>query len=248
MQYSSQSEISVCSLASVCLPTFVGEDGEFDFSGLHQVVKVVTANLNRVIDSTHYPVPEARLSSLRHRPIGIGVQGLADTFTALSMSYASKDAEDLDVAIFETIYHAALEASVELAARQGPHDSWSGSPASKGILQYDMWGVTPSLRWDWEGLKANMSRHGLRNSLLVAPMPTAGTSQIFGFSECFDPIVRHVDMILFGRRLTDLLDDPKVTYSRDESYRESSKSCVRLSYVSYHSSVCGTKVSEKRLS
>lgn len=192
MQYSSATETGVCSLASVCLPTFIDKDGRFDFAELHRIVKIVTLNLNRVIDTTYYPVPEAKLSNTKHRPIGIGVQGLSDTFVALSMPFESRDARDLNANIFETIYHASLEASAELAALEGPHTSWRGSPASKGILQYDMWNVTPSPRWDWVSLKRLISRHGLRNSLLVAPMPTAGTSQIFGFSEGFDPIIRYV--------------------------------------------------------
>lgn len=192
MQFSSPSETAVCNLASVGLPTFVRSDGCFDFDELHRTVKLVVINLNRIIDINYYPVPEAELSNKRHRPMGIGVQGLSDTFAHMSLPYESQGARELNLAIFETIYHAALESSSELAAKDGPHPSWAGSPASKGILQFDMWGVSPSTRWDWSELRGQIACHGLRNSLLVALMPTAGTSQIFGFSECFDPNIRFV--------------------------------------------------------
>lgn len=182
----------MCNLASVALPSFIGVDGSFDFGELHRVVKVVVFNLNRVIDLGFFPanLMEAKISNRRHRAMGIGVQGLSDTFASLSLPFESQGARELNVAIFETIYHAALETSAELAALYGFHESWPGSPASRGVLQYDMWGVTPTKLWDWVTLKAKISQYGLRNSLLVAPMPTAGTSQILGFSECFDPNIR----------------------------------------------------------
>lgn len=155
---------------------------------------MVAFNLNRIIDVNYYPVPEARKSNMRHRPIGVGVQGLADTFMALRMPFESQDARELNVKIFETIYHATLEASSEMAEVEGPYETWEGSPAHQGKLQYDLWGVTPTDLWDWDGLKEKIARTGLRNSLLVAPMPTASTSQILGFNECFEPYTRYVSL------------------------------------------------------
>jgi ribonucleoside-diphosphate reductase subunit M1 len=191
VEYSAPDEVAVCNLASIALPTYV-ERGEFNFQKLHDVVKVVTNNLNKIIDVNYYPVIEARRSNMRHRPIGIGVQGLADAFLALRMPFDSADAKHLNIQIFETIYHAAVEASSELAARDGPYETFKGSPASKGQLQYDLWGVTPTDLWDWEELKEKVAQHGLRNSLLVAPMPTASTSQILGFNECFEPYTSNI--------------------------------------------------------
>jgi ribonucleoside-diphosphate reductase subunit M1 len=191
VEYSAPDEVAVCNLASIALPTFV-ERGEFNFQKMHDVVKVVTNNLNKVIDVNYYPVPESRKSNMRHRPIGIGVQGLADAFLALRMPFDSPEAKHLNIQIFETIYHAAVEASTELAARDGPYESFPGSPASKGQLQYDLWGVTPTDLWNWEEVKEKVATHGLRNSLLVAPMPTASTSQILGFNECFEPYTSNI--------------------------------------------------------
>ena len=191
VEYSAPDEVAVCNLASIALPTFV-EQGEFNFQKLHDVTKVVANNLNKIIDVNYYPVPEARKSNMRHRPIGIGVQGLADAFLALRMPFDSTDAKYLNIQIFETIYHAAVEASTELAARDGAYETFQGSPASKGQLQYDLWGVTPTDLWDWDELKEKVSQHGLRNSLLVAPMPTASTSQILGFNECFEPYTSNI--------------------------------------------------------
>lgn len=190
VEYSSPEETAVCNLASIALPAFVKpqENGVlFDFKNLHSVVKVITRNLNNIIDRNYYPVPEARLSNLRHRPIALGVQGLADTFFMLRLPFDSEEAKELNVQIFETIYHGAVEASIELAQRDGPYESYQGSPASRGELSYDMWGVTPTDLWDWDTLKAKLAKHGIRNSLLVAPMPTASTSQILGYNECFEP-------------------------------------------------------------
>ncbi|KAK2465404.1 hypothetical protein APHAL10511_002758 [Amanita phalloides] len=191
IEYSSPDETAVCNLASLALPTFVS-NGAFDFHKLHDVAKVVTRNLNHIIDINYYPIPEARRSNMRHRPIGIGVQGLADTFMALRMPFDSPTAKQLNIQIFETIYHGALEASSELAEIEGPYETWEGSPASKGQLQYDLWGVTPTDLWDWDALKANIKKFGLRNSLVTSPMPTASTSQMLGFNECFEPYTNNI--------------------------------------------------------
>ncbi|KAF9262956.1 hypothetical protein L218DRAFT_959774 [Marasmius fiardii PR-910] len=191
MEYSAPDETAVCNLASLALPTFV-RDGKFDFHKLHKVTKVVAYNLNRIIDVNFYPVPEARRSNMRHRPIGIGVQGLADTFMALRLPFESPEAKHLNIQIFETIYHGALEASAEIAEVDGPYETWMGSPAQQGQLQYDMWGVTPTDLWDWDIIKQKIARTGLRNSLLTAPMPTASTSQMLGNNECFEPYTSNI--------------------------------------------------------
>ncbi|KAF2210098.1 hypothetical protein CERZMDRAFT_121921 [Cercospora zeae-maydis SCOH1-5] len=193
IEYTAPDEVAVCNLASLALPTYVDLDNEqFDFKKLHEVVQVVTKNLNKIIEVNHYPVPEAKKSNFRHRPIGLGVSGLADAFLALRMPFESPEARHLNVQIFETIYHAALTASCELASKLGPYETYEGSPVSKGELQYDMWGVTPTDLWDWDSLKAKIAQHGVRNSLLVAPMPTASTSQIMGFNECFEPYTSNI--------------------------------------------------------
>ena len=189
MEYSSPDETAVCNLASIALPSFI-RGQRYDFQKLHDVAKVVAFNLNRVIDANYYPVPEARRSNMRHRPIGLGVQGLADTFMVLRMPFDSPEARLLNQQIFETIYHAAVEASCEMAQEQGTYETYEGSPASQGQLQYDLWNVTPTELWDWAALKEKVAKHGLRNALLVAPMPTASTSQILGFNECFEPYTR----------------------------------------------------------
>ena len=165
----------------------------FDFDKLHEVTRIVTENLNRVIDVNYYPTPKTRVSNLAHRPIGIGIQGLADTFMLLDLAFSSDEARTLNRRIFETMYHAALTASCDLAEKDGPYSTFAGSPASQGILQYDMWGVEPEAgRYDWATLKARIVKHGLRNSLLLAPMPTASTSQILGNTECFEPISSNI--------------------------------------------------------
>ncbi|KAF7314628.1 Ribonucleoside-diphosphate reductase [Mycena kentingensis (nom. inval.)] len=191
MEYSAPDETAVCNLASVALPSFIS-NGKYDFQRLHDITKVVTKNLNRIIDVNYYPIPETRRSNMRHRPIGVGVQGLADVFLSLRMPFESAAAKELNIQIFETIYHGALEASCELAEIDGPYETYRGSPASLGELQYDMWGVTPSDLWDWAALKAKIAQHGLRNSLLTAPMPTASTSQILGNNECFEPYTSNI--------------------------------------------------------
>jgi ribonucleoside-diphosphate reductase subunit M1 len=191
MEYSSPDETAVCNLGSIALPTFI-ENGAFDFKMLHKVVKVLAVNLNRIIDKNYYPIEEAKRSNMRHRPIGIGCQGLADAFMALRFPFESAEAKQLNKDIFETMYHAACEASCELAMTEGPYETWEGSPAQQGKLQFDLWNVKPSQRWDWDGLKAKIAEHGMRNSLLMAPMPTASTSTILGFNECFEPYTRFV--------------------------------------------------------
>ena len=191
MEYTSKDEVAVCNLASISLPKFV-INGKFDFKKLHEISKVVTTNLNKIIDVNYYPIKEAENSNFRHRPIGIGVQGLADAFALLRYAFDSKEARELNKQIFETIYHGALEKSCELAEVEGPYKTYKGSPVSKGELQYDMWGATPSKLWDWTELKAKIKKHGIRNSLLLAPMPTASTSQILGNNECFEPYTANI--------------------------------------------------------
>jgi ribonucleoside-diphosphate reductase alpha subunit len=193
IEYTSPDEVAVCNLASLALPKFVTEQGTFDHQKLYEITKVVTRNLNKVIDVNYYPVEEARRSNMRHRPIGLGVQGLADVFILLRMPFDSPEARGLNEDIFETIYFAAMESSMELSKEQGPYETFKGSPVSKGIFQFDMWGVEPnSKRWNWEQLKQEVKKHGVRNSLLVAPMPTASTSQILGNNECFEPYTSNV--------------------------------------------------------
>lgn len=193
IEYSSPDEVSVCNLASIALPSFVNTEQKiFDFEELRRVTKVITRNLNKIIDINYYPVPEARRSNFRHRPIGLGVQGLADTFIKLRYPFDSQEAKLLNKQIFETIYYAALEMSCELSEKYGTYETYNGSPVSRGILQYDMWGVQPTSLWDWDDLKIRISKHGIRNSLLVAPMPTASTSQILGFNECFEPYTSNI--------------------------------------------------------
>merc|ERR1712038_1261275 len=194
MEFTSSEEVAVCNLASIALPAFVKEDGnEYDFDGLYNVTKVATRNLNRVIDRNYYPVEEARRSNMQHRPVGLGVQGLADAYLMMRLPFESEGARTLNKDIFETIYFAALEASCDLAVLEGPYESFAGSPASKGQLQFDMWNVTPSSgRWNWADLKEKIVKHGLRNSLLVAPMPTASTAQILGNNESFEPYTQNL--------------------------------------------------------
>jgi ribonucleoside-diphosphate reductase alpha chain len=191
MEYTSPDEVAVCNLASLALPKFV-ENGEFDHQKLYEISRVVTRNLNKVIDVNYYPIKEARNSNMRHRPIGIGVQGLADAFILMGYAFDSPEARKLNAEIFETIYFAAVTESNAIAKKDGPYESFEGSPASKGELQYDMWGVEPTPRWDWTGLKAKIKKHGMRNSLLLAPMPTASTSQILGNNECIEPYTSNI--------------------------------------------------------
>ncbi len=197
MEYTSPDEVAVCNLASIALPKFLvrGNDGvlRFDHQKLYDVTKTATRNLNKIIDLNYYPVEEARRSNMRHRPIGLGVQGLADAFILLRMPFESEEAQKLNKDIFETIYFAAMTSSMEQAKVEGPYETWKGSPISQGIFQFDMWGVTPdSGRWDWESLRKDVVEHGVRNSLLLAPMPTASTSQILGNNECFEPYTSNI--------------------------------------------------------
>jgi len=197
IEYSDENETAVCNLASLALPSFIktNESGEayFDYEKLHAVTKVVTYNLNVVIDVNYYPTEKTKLSNMRHRPIGIGIQGLADVFMLLGFAFTSEEAKQINKNIFETIYHAALTESCELAMQVGYYETFPGSPASKGVLQFDMWNVEPgNSRYDWPALKQNIINYGLRNSLLLAPMPTASTSQILGFNECIEPITSNI--------------------------------------------------------
>jgi ribonucleoside-diphosphate reductase alpha chain len=191
MEYTSADEIAVCNLASIALNRFV-EDGQFNHQRLFEITYVITKNLNKIIDRNYYPVAEARNSNLRHRPIGIGVQGLADAFILMRFPFDSPEAVQLNKEIHETIYYAAMTASKDLAKVDGPYETYAGSPVSKGIFQFDMWGVTPSNRWEWDVLKEEVKQHGVRNSLLLAPMPTASTSQILGNNECFEPYTSNI--------------------------------------------------------
>ncbi len=193
IEYTSPDEVAVCNLASIALPKFVTEEGTFDHQTLYDITYVVTKNLNKVIDVNYYPVEEAKRSNFRHRPIGIGVQGLADTFIKLHLPFDSEEAKGLNIDIFETIYFASMTASKDLAKLDGAYETFKGSPVSKGIFQFDMWGITPqSSRWDWDSLKKEVKKHGARNSLLLAPMPTASTSQILGNNECFEPYTSNI--------------------------------------------------------
>jgi len=192
MEYTSADEIAVCNLASLALPRYV-IDGKFDHDKLYEVTYQATLNLNKIIDHNYYPVKEAEYSNLRHRPIGLGVQGLADAFILLRLPFESDEARQLNKDIFETIYFAAMTASKDLAIKDGPYKSFKGSPLSKGKFQFDLWDVKPeSGRWDWENLRLDVMNHGVRNSLLVAPMPTASTSQILGNNECFEPYTSNI--------------------------------------------------------
>lgn len=194
IEYTAPDEVAVCNLASIALPMYVNEEtGKYDFQRLYDVTYVATKNLNKVIDVNYYPVEEARNSNMRHRPIGLGVQGLADAFIKMRMPFDSEEARQLNKNIFETIYFAAMTASKDIAKVEGTYETFKGSPVSKGIFQYDMWGVTPeSGLWDWDSLKKEVKKHGVRNSLLVAPMPTASTSQILGNNECFEPYTSNI--------------------------------------------------------
>jgi ribonucleoside-diphosphate reductase alpha subunit len=193
VEYTSSDEVAVCNLASIALSAFARSDAPYDFEGLYNVTKVATRNLNKVIERNYYPVEQARRSNMRHRPIGLGVQGLADAFLIMKLPFESESARKLNEDIFETIYFAACEASCELAERDGHYETYAGSPASQGKLQFDLWDRKPrSGRWDWGGLKAKIAKYGLRNSLLVAPMPTASTAQILGNNESFEPYTQNL--------------------------------------------------------
>lgn len=193
IEYTSSDEVAVCNLASIALPRFVDEKtGAFDHQKLFDITYVATKNLNKIIDRNYYPIPEARKSNMRHRPIGLGVQGLADAFILMRFPFESEEAKKLNAEIFETIYYASLTASKDLAKIDGPYETYAGSPISKGIFQQDMWGVSPSSRWEWDVLREEIKKYGVRNSLMLAPMPTASTSQILGNNECFEPYTSNI--------------------------------------------------------
>jgi ribonucleoside-diphosphate reductase alpha chain len=192
IEYTAPDEIAVCNLASLALPKYINENGEFDHNKLFEVTYQATVNLNRIIDENFYPVEAARKSNMRHRPIGLGVQGLADAFILMGYPFESEEARTLNKEIFETIYFAAMTASKDQACEFGAYESYAGSPTSQGVFQYDMWGVTPSSRWEWDVLKEEVKKHGVRNSLLLAPMPTASTAQILGNNECFEPYTSNI--------------------------------------------------------
>lgn len=192
IEYTSPTETAVCNLASIALPRFVKDDKTYDFQKLYDVSYTITKNLNKVIDNNYYPTKEAKNSNMKHRPIGIGVQGLADAFLLMRYAFESEEAKKLNKDIFETIYFASMTASKDLAKENGTYKSYKGSPVSKGIFQYDFWDVIPSSRWDWATLKQEVKKHGVRNSLLLAPMPTASTSQILGNNECFEPYTSNI--------------------------------------------------------
>ena len=192
VEYTAPDEVAVCNLASLALPKFVDSNGEFDHQRLFDITYVATKNLNKIIDRNYYPVPEAKNSNMRHRPIGLGVQGLADTFILMRLPFTSDEAKKLNSEIFETMYFAGLTASKDLAQEEGAYETYAGSPISKGIFQHDMWNVTPSSRWNWNALKGEIKKYGVRNSLLLAPMPTASTSQILGNNECFEPYTSNI--------------------------------------------------------
>jgi len=196
MQVSTPEETAVCNLASVALPAFLRDDGEYDYDGLEQTVRMLVRNIDKIIDRTHYPIPTAKRSNQRHRPMAIGVQGLADVFQRRGEPFDSETARALNRRIFATMYWAAVSESCALAASHGPYASYAGSPASQGRLQYDLWGVEPHPALDWDGLKADVAKHGLRNSLLIGLMPTASSASILMNHECFEPLVSN----LFTRR------------------------------------------------
>ena len=193
MEYTSKEEVAVCNLASICLPMFVGEDGTFNFEKLHEVTRTVTKNLNRVIDVNYYPIEEARNSNMRHRPIGIGIQGMADTLIKMKIPYEDERAEAMNSQIFETMYHASMTESNELAKVEGHYESFKGSPLSEGKFQFDLWNEKPATdRYDWDALRKSVIKYGARNSLLMAPMPTASTAQIMGNNESFEPYTTNI--------------------------------------------------------
>jgi ribonucleoside-diphosphate reductase alpha subunit len=194
MEYTDKDQVAVCNLASISLSMFADlETGEFDYERLHSVTRTITKNLNRVIDNNYYPVPEAKYSNFRNRPIGIGVQGLADAFQKMKIPYEDERATDVNKKIFETIYHAAMTMSLDLAKSEGPYETFQGSPLSEGKFQFDLWNVKPYTdRYDWDSLREEVKVHGVRNSLLVAPMPTASTSQVLGNNESFEPYTSNV--------------------------------------------------------
>merc|ERR1719424_1257621 len=240
IEYTSADETAVCNLASIALSAFASEGKAYDFDSLYNVTKVATRNLNKVINRNYYPSVEARRSNMRHRPIGLGVQGLADAFMIMRLPFECDAARTLNEDIFETIYFAACEASCELAERDGPYETYDGSPASKGQLQFDLWERKPkSGRFDWAGLKEKIAKHGLRNSLLIAPMPTASTAQILGNNESFEPYTQN----LYVRRV---LSGEFVSVNRhllrDLIKRELWTEDMRMQLIAHNGSVAGLDI------
>ena len=243
IEYTSPDEVAVCNLASIALPKFVTEEGTFDHDKLFEVSYQAAVNLNKVIDENYYPVEEARNSNVRHRPIGLGVQGLADAFIMMRFPFESEDARKLNREIFETIYYAAMTASKDLAKVDGPYQSYEGSPVSKGIFQFDMWNTTPSSRWEWDVLKEEVKKHGVRNSLLLAPMPTASTAQILGNNECFEPYTSNVytrrvlsgEFIIVNKHLLkDLVKEGLWTKEMRQTIMSTSGSIQNISAIPQH--------------
>jgi len=201
MEYTSSDETAVCNLASIALPKYIDYPSRkqdkskraFNYQKLYDVTYQVAKNLNKVIDVNYYPIHEAKNSNMRHRPIGIGVQGMADLFALLGIAFTSDEAKQMNREIFETIYFASLTASKDLAKKEGKYETYEGSPISQGIFQFDMWGVTPTARWDWDGLKKEIMNHGVRNSLLLAPMPTPSTTQILCTNKAFETFTSKLD-------------------------------------------------------
>jgi ribonucleoside-diphosphate reductase alpha subunit len=243
IEYTAPDEVAVCNLASIALPKFVTEEGTFDHDKLFEVSYQAAVNLNKVIDENYYPVEEARNSNVRHRPIGLGVQGLADAFIMMRFPFESEDARKLNREIFETIYYAAMTASKDLAKVDGPYQSYEGSPVSKGIFQFDMWNTTPSDRWEWDVLKEEVKKHGVRNSLLLAPMPTASTAQILGNNECFEPYTSNVytrrvlsgEFIIVNKHLLkDLVKEGLWTKEMRQTIMSTSGSIQNISAIPQH--------------
>jgi len=243
IEYTAPDEIAVCNLASIALPKFVTEEGTFDHDKLFEVSYQAALNLNKVIDENYYPVEEARNSNIRHRPIGLGVQGLADAYILLRYPFESEEARKLNREIFETIYYAAMTASKDLAKIDGPYESFAGSPVSKGIFQFDMWNTTPSSRWEWDVLKEEVKEYGVRNSLLLAPMPTASTAQILGNNECFEPYTSNVytrrvlsgEFIIVNKHLLkDLVKEGLWTKEMRQTIMSTSGSIQNISNIPQH--------------
>ncbi|MBI1836510.1 MAG: ribonucleoside-diphosphate reductase subunit alpha [Flavobacteriia bacterium] len=243
MEYTAPDEIAVCNLASIALPKFVTEEGTFDHNKLFDVTYQATLNLNKIIDENFYPVEEAKNSNLRHRPIGLGVQGLADAFIMMRFPFESEEARALNREVFETIYYAAMTASKDLAKELGAYETYEGSPVSKGIFQYDMWNVAPTNRWEWDVLKSEVAKYGVRNSLLLAPMPTASTAQILGNNECFEPYTSNVytrrvlsgEFIVVNKHLLkDLVKEGLWTKEMRQTIMSTSGSIQNISEIPQH--------------
>ena len=190
--YSDKDEYAVCNLASICLPMFVENNNKYNYEKLEEVVRIAITNLNKIVDRNFYPVPQTEYSNKKHRPVGLGVQGLADVFYKMRAPFEGERAREINRNIFETMYYAAVKTSCELAKVEGPYETFEGSPMSQGQFQFDLWGVEPSDRYDWEALRHEVMKYGIRNSTLMAVMPTASTAQIMGNTECIEPITSNI--------------------------------------------------------